>query len=92
MQDINYEIQRAVHYFRDWFFHLVKKVALGLLATIALGVVAFCAYAPFPALLPIWKSCFVTLFSTACDSASITSVVSKWQSFSFIFNQGNREK
>jgi hypothetical protein len=34
----------------------------------------------------------VRLFSTACDSASITSIVSKWRPFSFIFNQGNREK
>jgi hypothetical protein len=32
------------------------------------------------------------VFSTACDSASITSTVSKWRPFSFIFNRGNREK
>jgi hypothetical protein len=31
------------------------------------------------------------MFSTACDSASITSVVSKWQPFSFILNRGNRK-
>jgi hypothetical protein len=31
-------------------------------------------------------------FSTTCGSASITSIVSKWQPFSFIFNQENREK
>jgi hypothetical protein len=30
----------------------------------------------------------VGVFSTACDSASNTSVVSKWRPF----NQGNREK
>jgi hypothetical protein len=30
--------------------------------------------------------------STACDFASTTSIVSKWRPFSFIFNQGNREK
>jgi hypothetical protein len=30
------------------------------------------------------------VFSTAYDSASITSIVSKWQPFTFIFNQGNR--
>jgi hypothetical protein len=29
--------------------------------------------------------------STACDSASITSVVSKWQPFSFIFNREDRK-
>jgi hypothetical protein len=34
-----------------------------------------------------WKSCFVRVFSTACDSASITSVVSKWRPISFIFNR-----
>jgi hypothetical protein len=33
----------------------------------------------------------VRMFSTARDSASIISVVSKWQPFSFIFNRGNRE-
>jgi hypothetical protein len=33
----------------------------------------------------------VRVFSTACDSASITSIVSKWRSFSFILNQGNRK-
>jgi hypothetical protein len=32
------------------------------------------------------------MFSTACDSASITSIVLKWWPFSFIFNWGNREK
>jgi hypothetical protein len=31
------------------------------------------------------------MFSTACDSASITSVVSKWRSFSFYLQSGNRE-
>jgi hypothetical protein len=33
-----------------------------------------------------WKSCSVGVLST-----SITSIVSKLQSFNFIFNQGNRE-
>jgi hypothetical protein len=32
------------------------------------------------------------VFSTACESALITSIASKWRPFSFIFNQGNREK
>jgi hypothetical protein len=31
----------------------------------------------------------VRVFSTACDSASITSAVSKWRPFSFNFTQGN---
>jgi hypothetical protein len=34
----------------------------------------------------------VRVFSTACIFALITSVVSKWQLFSFIFSRGNREK
>jgi hypothetical protein len=33
----------------------------------------------------------VRVFSTACISASVTSVVSKWRPFSFVFNQGNRK-
>jgi hypothetical protein len=33
----------------------------------------------------------VRVFSTACDSASIITVVSKWRPFSFIFNRGNRK-
>jgi hypothetical protein len=31
------------------------------------------------------------LFSTAFDSASVTSFVSKWLPFSFILNRGNRK-
>jgi hypothetical protein len=53
---------------------------LSLLATITLQVVPFHVHAPFPALLPFlnasWKLCYVRVFNTACDSASITSIVS----------------
>jgi hypothetical protein len=53
---------------------------------IALDVVPFRAHAPFPALLPCrnasWKASSVRLFSTACDSASIASVVSRWRTLS----------
>jgi hypothetical protein len=31
------------------------------------------------------------MFNTACDSTSITSIVSKWRPLSFIFNPGNRK-
>jgi hypothetical protein len=31
------------------------------------------------------------VFSTACDSASTTSIVSKWWLLSFIFNRGKRK-
>jgi hypothetical protein len=37
-----------------------------------------------------WKSRSVSVFSITCDSASIASVMSKWQP-SFMFNQGNRK-
>jgi hypothetical protein len=33
----------------------------------------------------------VRVFSTACQSASTTSVVSKWLPFTFTFNWGNRK-
>jgi threonine/homoserine efflux transporter RhtA len=53
---------------------------LGLLATITLEVITFRAYAPFTALLPFFKCIvkvvFCEVFSTARDSAAITSVVS----------------
>jgi hypothetical protein len=32
------------------------------------------------------------VFSTACDSASFISVVSKWRPFSFIFDKENKGK
>jgi hypothetical protein len=62
------------------------------MATITLEVVHFRAHLPFPALLPFLKCILEVVFcfmlSTVCDSASITSVVSKWRPFSFIFNWG----
>jgi hypothetical protein len=73
-----------------------QKPTLSLLATVTLEIVTFRVYVPFPELLPFfyasWKSCSVSVFSTAYDSASITSVVSKWRPFSFIFNRANGEK
>jgi hypothetical protein len=38
----------------------------------------------------VWKLCSVTVFSTACDSASITSIMSTRRLFSFMLNQGNK--
>jgi hypothetical protein len=68
-----------------------QKLTLGLLAAITLQVVLFRAYAPLPALLPFLhasrKSCYVPVFSPACESASITSIVSKWRPFRSIFNR-----
>jgi hypothetical protein len=32
------------------------------------------------------------VFGSACDSALITSIVSEWRPFSFIFKQGNRKE
>jgi hypothetical protein len=51
---------------------------------------AYVPYVPRPFLNESWKSCSVRLFSTACDSASITSIVSKWRPFSFIFSRGKQ--
>jgi hypothetical protein len=45
-------LQRGVHNFRDWRYRQV--LTLGLLATIALEVVSFHTYIPFPALLPFF--------------------------------------
>jgi hypothetical protein len=74
-----------------------QKLVLDLLAAMTLEVVLFHEYAPFPEFLPFfinvsWKSCSVRVFSTACDSASMTSFVLKWRSFSFIFSGGSRGK
>jgi hypothetical protein len=38
-----------------------------------------------------WKLRSVRVFSTACDSASTISIVSKWRPFSFISNRENRK-
>jgi hypothetical protein len=43
---------------------MVKKLTLGLLATITHKIVPFCAYAPFPALLPFFK---YTLEAVLCE-------------------------
>jgi hypothetical protein len=71
------------------------KLSLGLLATVNLEVVPFCPYAPFPVLLPFLKCILEDVFCEGVQHclqfASIISFVSKWQSFSFIFNWGNRK-
>jgi hypothetical protein len=81
-----FNVQRAIHNFRDWHCLLVEELSLGPLSTIALELVPFWAYAKFPELLQFlnasWKLCSVRLLSTACDSAWITSVVSTWRPFS----------
>jgi hypothetical protein len=69
-----------------------SKINFGLLVNITLKAVPFHLYAPFPALLPFflnasWKSCSVRVFSTACDSDLIASVVSKWWPLNFISSQ-----
>jgi ABC-type Co2+ transport system permease subunit len=70
-----------------------QTLTLGPQATITLEVVPFCTYARFCHFLnAFWKSRSVSMFSTACDSASVTSLVSKWWPLSFVFNRENREK
>jgi hypothetical protein len=70
-----------------------QKLTLGLLATITLEVVPFHTYARSQRfchfLHASWKSNFVRVYS---DSASITTIVSKWRVLSFILNRGSREK
>jgi hypothetical protein len=46
------DVRGGIHNFRDWCCHLVKNLTSGLLSTITLEVVPFCAYATFPALMP----------------------------------------
>jgi hypothetical protein len=66
------------------------------MATITLEVVAFHADAPFPALLSFlnasWKSCSLRVFSSACDSASITSTVLKMAASQFYVQIGEMGK
>jgi hypothetical protein len=73
----------------------LHKLNLGLLTTIALEVVPFLTYAPFPALLSFlnasWKSCSVRLSSTACDSVSMPSVI-KMAAFQFYIHSGEHRK
>jgi hypothetical protein len=56
-----------------------QKLTLGLLATITIEVAHFRTCASFPVLLPFLNtsmdSCSVRVLSTACDSASIISIV-----------------
>jgi hypothetical protein len=72
-----------------------QKLTSSLLATITLEVATLRTYALLQCfcqfLNAFWKVCSVRVFSSACDSASITTVVSKWRPFSFIFNGRNRK-
>jgi hypothetical protein len=76
----------AIHNFKDSQCH----------DAITIKAVSFHAYATFSVLLPFSKFfleiVFLRVFSTTCNSASVTSIVSEWRPFSFIFNQENREK
>jgi hypothetical protein len=65
--------------------HRENLKSLDQLATINLEVVPFCRNAPFPTLLPFFKCILEVMFGAVCNSASIISVVSKWQSFGFFF-------
>jgi hypothetical protein len=63
-----------------------QKLTLGLLAIITLEVVHFFVHTPSSSLLHFLNaslnSCSLRVFSTACFSASIPSIVSKWWPFS----------
>jgi hypothetical protein len=55
-------LQTTIHNLRDWCCQMVKKLIFGLLATITLKVVYFHAYAPFPALQPLFKCILEVMF------------------------------
>jgi hypothetical protein len=91
---MRFKLQKVIHNLWDWCCHLVKT--LGLLATITLEVVSFCTYVLVPSASAIffnasWKSRSVRVFSTACDSASITSGV-KMEVFQFYLQLGKQRK
>jgi hypothetical protein len=65
-----------------------QKLTSGLLTTIAIEVVPFRAYAPFPKLLPFFKCILEIMF---WDSALVTSIVSKWR-LSVLSSIGKTEK
>jgi hypothetical protein len=68
-----------------------RKLSLGLLVTIILEVVPFCAYVPFPELLSFIKCILevvsVKVFINACDSASCQN-----GGFSVLSSMGETEK
>jgi hypothetical protein len=72
-----------------------SKLTLGLLATITLEVVPFCAYTLFPALLPFSFKCILeVVFREDVQPPAILPQSSQCQnilSFSFNFNRGNRK-
>lgn len=59
-----------------------SKSNFGPIATMFFEVVHLSVYAPFTALLSClnasWNSCCLRVFSSACNPAWITSIVSKW--------------
>jgi hypothetical protein len=67
-----------------------QKLTLGLQPKITLQVVNF-RFCTVPSASAIFKSILEVVFITACDSASIVSIVSKRRLFSFIVNQESRE-
>jgi hypothetical protein len=83
----------GIHNFRDWFCHLVETNfgPTGHQYSHSARM-HHCQHFCHFFLNASWQPCSVRVFSTAYDSTSITSIVSKWQPFSFIFNRGNREK
>jgi hypothetical protein len=73
-----------------------QKLTLGLLATITLEVTHLLRVCTVPSASAIYKCILEVVFCKSDQHrlrvASITSVVSKWRPFSFIFSQANREK
>jgi hypothetical protein len=63
-----------------------SKTNFGPTGNLTLEAFPFSAYVLFPALLQLFKFtlevCSMSVFSKACDCATITSIVSKWRPFS----------
>jgi hypothetical protein len=90
-----FQTQRDIHNLSDWCCHLVntnfRSTGYHHPRNISLSASthrsqSFCHF-----LNASWKSWSVREFSTACDSASINSIVSKRRPFNFIFNRGTEK-
>jgi hypothetical protein len=85
---------KVIHNFRERCCHLIKNNfgPFGCHHPRSSPLPSFASFSAFLLFLnSSWKSSCLKEFSTVCNSVSITSIVSKWRTFSFIFNRRNRE-
>jgi hypothetical protein len=72
----------GIYNFRGWCCHLVRNY---------LCAIPFRAYVPFPVMLLFFQM-HPGSRKNLCDSASITSTVSKWWVFNVIFNRRKKSQ